>query len=129
MGVLLSADGDVRETCIYGDHTGRARIYFEDGDLLQGEVNRDGDIILGVLMEPSGYKYIGEFDQITAHGFGICTYPDNHQYIGHYINGKRQGLGMYLFPDGDSYVGEFKSGKSHGFGCYLTACGHYYYEG
>lgn len=89
MGVLLCADGDVRETSMMPDYTGKARIYFEDGDLLQGEVNQEGDIILGVLMEPSGYKYIGEFNQITAHGEGICTYPDNHQYIGTYVNGKR----------------------------------------
>ena len=70
----------------------------------------------GILTDPYGFIYEGEFEDDAFHGVGRGVYVDGSRYEGEWKRGKMHGHGVYIFPDGGKYEGEFKDGRFHGTG-------------
>lgn len=49
-------------------------------------------------------------------GYGVITNPDGSVYVGNFINGQSHGKGKITYPGGASYEGEFNLGIPHGKG-------------
>ena len=62
-------------------------------------------------------RYEGEVDDdCRPHGRGILTEPDGERYEGEFQDGKRNGEGVGTWPTGERYEGEWHSGMPHGEG-------------
>ena len=98
---------------------------------------------------PEKKKYIGEFADSKANGYGILTtssktifegywlndsqfkegtekWVDGSVYQGNYINGIKKGIGIYKWPDGSIYQGEWENDEIHGWGIYKFNDGRIY---
>ena len=75
--------------------------------------------IVMLLERKNGHPfYEGYFLNNLKHGEGVLKNPDGSVYIGQFEEGERSGLGYYIFPNSDTYTGGWKAGKKHGEGVY-----------
>ena len=44
-------------------------------------------------------------------GKGILNNPDGKKYQGDFVNDKKEGIGVFIWKDGRKYAGEWKEGK------------------
>ena len=72
---------------------------------------------------PNGERYVGEYKDDGAHGWGIHTWPNGRKYVGEWKNGLYHGQGAYSWPDGSEYTGEWEKDLYHGQGTYRFADG------
>ena len=70
-----------------------------------------------------GNKYVGEWKDGKAHGYGEYMWVNGNFYVGQFENGEENGKGTAVFIHGDKYVGDWKDGKPHGRGTYTFASG------
>lgn len=71
---------------------------------------------LGSIKEkkyPSGSIYIGQFDRIKEHGWGVYSTPQGSRYTGFFRDGKFHGMGLWVYANGSRYIGEFRDGSFH----------------
>jgi len=81
---------------------------------------------VGILLEPIGDKYVGEYKDGKQHGQGTYTWVSGDKYVGEYKDGKQHGQGTYTYVNGGKYVGDWKDGKEHGQGTFTYANGNKY---
>lgn len=78
---------------------------------------------VGQLSSQDGTKYIGDFQNGAANGYGFMQTPSKDQIIGEFKDNNVHGIGLHLKPDGERYAGEFKENKYHGRGLYKKSSG------
>ena len=61
-------------------------------------------------------KYVGEFKNGKAYGFGTLTWTNGNKYEGEWKDYKRHGQGTETWADGDKYEGDWKDDMRHGQG-------------
>ena len=64
----------------------------------------------GILIYPSGVRYVGEFRNSLREGWGICIFLDGRKYEGAWSNDHPDGAGIMTFPDGRQQKGYWKRG-------------------
>ncbi len=82
------------------------------GDCVEGDCSNGQ----GVLVYPSGDKYVGQFRDGKMEGQGTLMSSDGAKYVGAFKNNMLNGQGVLVRPNGVKYVGEFKNNKIHGKG-------------
>ena len=70
----------------------------------------------GILKEPDGCYYAGEWNLDMRMGIGIGLSTTRRKYAGQWRFDKQQGVGMELQEDGTVYTGQWKNGKKNGMG-------------
>ena len=58
-----------------------------------------------------GSKYVGEFKDSKAHGYGTFTWDNGSKYVGEWKDDKRNGQGTHTYADGTIEKGLWKNGK------------------
>ncbi len=71
----------------------------------------DCDSGQGTYVYKNGSKYVGDFKNKKAHGFGEIFYNDGRSYIGEWIAHKFEGKGIYKNKEGKTYQGIWKENK------------------
>jgi len=77
----------------------------------QGDVENGKPNGLGILIDPDGIKYVGEWIHRWRNGQGTFTWSDEGKYEGKWKDGKFHGQGTFTFSDGNKGVGEFRDNK------------------
>ena len=72
----------------------------------------------GNLIDASGDKYLGEFENGTFNGKGAYFYANGDEYVGEFKDGNKNGQGIFFFANDDKYEGEYKDDKKNGRGTY-----------
>ena len=62
----------------------------------------------GILIYPSGVRYVGEFRNSLREGWGVCIFLDGRKYEGTWSNDHPDGAGIMTFPDGRQQKGSWK---------------------
>jgi hypothetical protein len=65
----------------------------------------------GIMIFPSGGKYIGQFKDGKANGIGSFYYTDGSKYQGNWENNYPEGKGIKIYPDGSKTEGWWSMGK------------------
>ena len=81
---------------------------------------------VGTYTDANGDKYVGEWQDNSAHGQGTKTYANGSKYVGEYQDGEYHGQGTYTWVSGSKYVGEWQDSKFHGQGTYTWVSGSKY---
>jgi len=69
---------------------------------------------------PNGATFTGQLnDRGGREGVGIQDWPDGTRYIGEWRDDKANGWGKLRHGDGDVYMGDWKDDKAHGYGKYF----------
>ena len=84
-----------------------------DGDYPQNWNSCVGDIKLN-----NGTRYIGDFINGAANGFGYMIITNGTKVLGHFSNNQVNGLALLIKTNGDRYAGYFKDNLFHGNGVY-----------
>ena len=71
---------------------------------------------LGILKEPEGSYYAGEWKLDMRMGVGVSFSAARRKYAGQWRINKRHGIGIEIQDDGTVYSGHWKNGKRNGFG-------------
>jgi len=66
---------------------------------------------IGVMLYPSGARYVGEFVKAERQGFGYCFFTDGTQYEGFWSNDMLDGEGIKTFNTGKVDKGTWKKGS------------------
>lgn len=66
---------------------------------------------IGVMLYPSGARYVGEFVKAERQGFGYCFFTDGTQYEGFWSNDMLDGEGIKTFNTGKVEKGTWKKGS------------------
>lgn len=80
----------------------------------------------GTWKSTHGDCYEGNWVNGEFHGEGTYRYANGNFYNGGWKEGKQDGQGIFLSHNGDSYEGEWKQGKMHGKGMGKYAKGDFY---
>lgn len=78
---------------------------------------------MGDFSAPDGTRYIGDFLNGIANGFGYMQTPNKDEVIGEFSNNNINGLALHVKPNGERYSGEFRDNKYHGRGLYKNKSG------
>lgn len=70
----------------------------------------------GILKEPEGSYYVGEWKLDMRMGVGIGFSTTRRKYAGQWRINKQHGIGIEIQDDGTVYSGQWKNGKRNGFG-------------
>ena len=70
----------------------------------------------GLVQEPDGGIYKGEYKNGLFHGKGEMVWSNGDRYEGEFKNGLRHGKGTYVLANGTRYAGEHTDGFWHGEG-------------
>ncbi|MBK7478015.1 MAG: caspase family protein [Haliscomenobacter sp.] len=65
----------------------------------------------GVMLYPSGARYVGEFRNGTRDGWGVCYFSDGSNYQGNWSNDRPDGPGVKILPDGSIKKGYWRRGS------------------
>ena len=103
------------------------RIYFSESILYEGEIIKNKNKNLKILLYSNGNKYIGEWHNGKKHGQGTSIFFNGNKYTGEYKRNIREGEGVFLHYNGDLYVGNFKNNLRHGKGTYFFSNGEQYH--
>lgn len=63
------------------------------------------------IFKEGSAKYIGDFRENEANGFGVCTYANGDRYRGEWANGAFNGKGTLYLHDGTEVAGYWKEGQ------------------
>lgn len=106
---------------------GEGTLYFNDGVIYEGEVNKGIIFGKGKYYWPDGSNYEGEIVDALRQGYGIFKNKvKGIEYKGNWKKGLRDGKGEIGYKSGAVYKGEFKNGKRHGFGVIYYPSGNIY---
>ena len=85
---------------------------------------------LGIMLYNAGHRYLGEWREGCASGFGVLFHPDGTADVGLYENNEYKGkpfaeedADTLTYPNGDVYRGEMKDGLRDGYGLLTCADG------
>ena len=70
----------------------------------------------GILKEPKGSYYAGEWNLDMRMGVGLGFSTTRRKYAGQWRINKQHGIGIELQDDGTIYSGQWKDGKRNGYG-------------
>ncbi len=88
----------------------------EEGEFC-GYRNRENERCgFGILKEPEGSYYAGEWNLDMRMGVGIGFSTSRRKYAGQWRINKQHGIGIEIQDDGTVYSGQWKNGKRNGFG-------------
>jgi hypothetical protein len=87
------------------------------------ERNKPHHACFGTYEDPSGDRYVGEFQNNNYNGQGTYYAANGDRYVGGFLNGEYHGTGTYYYINGDIYRGGFKKSLFHGWGVYTWANG------
>ena len=74
----------------------------------------------GVFDFSDGGRYIGEWNDDGANGYGVCVGPsDSGVFQGKWANGN-QTSGVFRWSNGQQYMGTWRDGMRHGLGKEVT---------
>ena len=104
---------------------GRVAIKWSDGYSFDGTY-KNGERERGILRNPNGDVYEGDFKDNYYDGYGIYKFAKGGVYEGEWKKGAYEGKGIYKFPDGGIYDGEWKKGIYEGKGIFKYADGRVY---
>ena len=65
----------------------------------------------GIMVFPSGGKYIGQFKDGKANGIGSFYYTDGSKYQGNWVDNYPEGKGIKIYADGSKTEGWWSKGK------------------
>ena len=65
----------------------------------------------GTYTFASGDKYVGEWQDNSAHGQGTKTYANGSKYVGEYQDGEYHGQGTYTYANGTIERGYYMRGE------------------
>jgi len=99
--------GDWRE----GEFIGSSLIESGQVGCIQGDCT-DGSGTY--IFKEGSAKYVGEFQNGQAHGFGICTYANGERYRGEWADGAFMGKGTLYLLDGTEVTGYWRAGEFAG---------------
>ncbi len=100
-------NGDWRE----GEFIGSSLIESGQIGCIQGDCT-DGNGTY--IFKEGSAKYVGEFQNGQAHGFGICTYANGERYRGEWAEGAFMGKGTLYLLDGTEVEGYWRAGEFAG---------------
>ena len=66
---------------------------------------------VGTYTDANGDKYVGEWQDNSAHGQGTKTYANGSKYVGEYQDGEYHGQGTYTYANGTIERGYYMRGE------------------
>jgi hypothetical protein len=141
-----------------GDLHGKGVLYYENGEIYDGEFENNVRSGCGCLIMANGEKinglwsgdtlvsgwqnkvlidqqtnqiiYEGDITNGLANGFGVQRLPDGSKYIGEFDNNIKKGIGKIVDPKGSVvFKGEFRENLFNGYGEIYYEYGNLKYKG
>lgn len=108
-GTMSESDGEITNGIWKnGELHGNGVTTFSNGDKYEGTL---GDIITeGTYTWKNGNKYIGQFEDGVASGYGIKYYNNGDRYEGYWKGWQHHGQGTMFYADGKVVEGEWYYG-------------------
>lgn len=91
-------------------------IEMEDGEFCGYKNSEEERCGFGILKEPDGCYYAGEWNLDMRMGVGIGFSTSRRKYAGQWKTNKQQGVGIELQEDGSIYSGQWLNGMRNGYG-------------
>eukprot|EP00741_Cyanophora_paradoxa_P025073 tig00000342_g24201.t1 len=133
----------------YGEPSGNGTIYYNDGSVYVGFVQKGsregtGEMVYagggkyvgewrtnvrdgtGRMEHANGTKYFGTWSRDAMHGKGTLEFRDGRKYEGGMQDNQPSGIGFLTYPDGSKYEGQFRDGSREGKGKMTYANGDIY---
>lgn len=95
---------------------GHGIYYLQDRNIITEGVWVKGNIVYGRIFFQNGDIYEGEMKNSLPEGNGHITYKNGDKYIGNFKQGDLNGKGQYIFSDGTKYDGYIENGYFNGKG-------------
>jgi len=102
----------------FGDRHGSGFLTWPNGDIYEGNFDRNNRHGQGALRFTDGTEYVGQWQNNIMHGEGTRRFTNGNVYTGTYVDGIRSGQGRCYFFNGDMYVGAWRNDQMSGFGRY-----------
>lgn len=83
------------------------RLFFNNGDIYEGEIKKSFPNGKGKMFYQNGEKYEGNFENGEQKGKGIFIFLDKTIYEGNFENGIFNGEGKMKWKNGTEYIGNF----------------------
>ncbi|MBK6932491.1 MAG: caspase family protein [Saprospirales bacterium] len=108
-GIRHHADGTV-ETGDWreGEFIGSSLIESGQTGCIQGDCQNGNG---AYIFKEGSAKYVGDFQDGQAQGFGICTYANGDRYRGEWAEGAFMGKGTLYLHDGTNVTGFWRAGE------------------
>ena len=126
IGKFLGVDGLLMSGKWRGDVLSEGCLIDPSGAKFVGLFNEDGSYLRGSLFSADGEQYVGQFKENKYHGHGNLQSTDLSIYTGNFYEGIKSGLGVLKEADGTIYSGNFSSGLPDGFGVQDDPSGVFY---
>ncbi|MCZ6847493.1 MAG: redoxin family protein, partial [Alphaproteobacteria bacterium] len=114
---------DANGCAVWNDNPRTNKAVTWSGPCVNGKAHGKGIVQFFKAGKPNGDRYVGDYRNGKAHGWGDHTWPNGDRYVGDYRNDKRHGRGVYTFSSGNRYEGEFRHSSRHGQGVFTMANG------
>lgn len=129
--VVMNYVGEVDEN---GVPDGKGKVWYQNGDVYDGDVKGGKPDGVGSYRYSNGARYDGNWRDGAPHGFGTAVFViagssraagevSEETYEGDWVCGQCSGHGTYKFADGSSYTGEWVSGAPSGNGIFAHCPG------
>ena len=105
---------------------GKGKMFFENGDVYEGDFVFGKEHGYGVFTWADGDVYEGNFKDGKFDGHGYMTWAGGDTYEGDFVDGVRTGKGKITFANGDIYEGDFVDGVMSGYGTFSWISGDVY---
>ncbi|OYU54683.1 MAG: hypothetical protein CFE25_15470 [Chitinophagaceae bacterium BSSC1] len=120
----LISNAQIKPECLSGNCVNGKGIYkYSNGAVYDGDFVDSLMSGIGVMVWPSGDKYIGEWKRGNRTGKGKFIFKDGRVYEGDFNAGKLNGKGTMIYKDGSKYIGDWKDGNITGKGKISYASG------
>ena len=117
---------DANGCAVWNDNPQINKAVTWSGPCVNGKAHGKGVVQFFNAGKPNGDRYVGDYRNGKAHGWGDHTWPNGDRYVGEYRDDKRNGQGVYTFSSGNRYEGEFCHSSRHGHGVFTMANGDRY---
>ncbi len=117
---------DANGCAVWNDNPRTNKAVTWSGPCVNGKAHGKGIVQFFKAGKPNGDRYVGDYRNGKAHGWGDHTWPNDDRYVGDYRDDKRHGRGVYTFSSGNRYEGEFRHSSRHGQGVFTMANGDHY---
>ena len=129
MDRLSDRDSTYSGEVLGGQKDGWGRCEWNNGDVYEGEWERDAHSGYGVNKWADGSSYRGFYNEGRKEGIGHYIWQDGSEFLGEWKDNHMHGKGRYQWSDGRSYLGEWIEGLMHGYGIFTWKDGRKYEGG